>query len=281
MARLQLIFPLLFWALWRGTTGRDTWQPVGLWAGPAIYLFGLVAIVAAVFFAARRTMRRTTFDRPAAVPRFHRALFFARWMILLLHAFALWGLSYGDAVLRMVPDFGHQFESLPPFASIVPVVIAWAGLICAQFPLDRAVREQNALWAIELGEPVRLPPTRAAYVGHAIRSQVLFTLSPLVAIAFIRDGLALMLSQTRLIQPGDVDWVVTLVSVGAVFSLAPELLRRVLPTVPLPESPLRARLLGFVTRSEARRARDSALEHPPRHGQRRRHGRFAGRPITF
>ena len=242
MARLQLIFPLLFWAFWRGTSKHAEWQPVGPWAGLAIYLGGLVALVSVVFYAARLTMRRTTYDRPAAVPQFHRALFFARWMILLLHVFALWGLSYGSAVLRVVPDFDRQLDALPAFASIIPVLLAWTGLICAQYPLDRAVREQNALWAVEMGEPVRLPPTLPAYLVHGMRSQVLFTLTPLVAIAFVRDGLAFLAEQTGWISPANVDLVVTVISVAVVFTLAPELLRRVLPTEPLAPSPVRDRL---------------------------------------
>ncbi|MDB5325459.1 MAG: heat shock protein HtpX [Phycisphaerales bacterium] len=241
MARLQLIFPLLFWAIWRGTSDHADWQPVGPGIGLAIYLGGLAALVSVVFYAARLTMRRTSYDRPAAVPRFHRALFFARWMILLLHAFALWSLSYGEAVLR-VADGGSHLESLPAFISIIPVLLAWTGLIWAQYPLDRAVREQNALWAVEMGEPVRLPPTLLAYVAHGVRSQVLFTLTPLVAIAFVRDGLAYGADRSGWVSPANVDLVVTVISVAVVFSLSPELLRRVLPTEPLAPSAVRDRL---------------------------------------
>lgn len=241
MARLQLIFPLLFWAFWRGTSEHAEWQPVGPVVGTAIYLAGLITLVSLVFFAARLTMRRTTYDRPAAVPRFHRALFFARWMILLLHAFALWGLSYGVAILR-VADVPKPFESVPAFVSIIPILLAWAGLIWAQYPLDRAVREQNALWAVEMGEPVRLPPTLLSYLMHGLRSQVLFTLAPVLAIAFVRDGLFVVAGRTGWISPDNVDLVVTLIAVAVVFTLSPELLRRVLPTEPLAESPVRDRL---------------------------------------
>lgn len=242
MARLQLIFPILFWAIWRETASSEDAQLVGPGVGVILYLSALVLLVGFVHLVSWQTMRRTTYDRPIAVPRFHRTLFTARWMILALHAFALWSLSWGEAVLGLVSDHGGRFQSLPTFISILPVLAAWMGLIWAQYPLDRAVREQNALWALELGEPVRSPPTLRVYMGHAVRSQILFTLTPLMAIWVLRDGLHYLSRETGLLGSSGADLAVTGIAVAVVFTLAPELLRRVLPTEPLPPSPVRERL---------------------------------------
>ncbi|HEX8322400.1 MAG TPA: M48 family metallopeptidase [Tepidisphaeraceae bacterium] len=246
MARLQLIFPLLFWALWRGTDSSAQHWPVDPRVGTAAYFLSLVLILGLMSWTARRAMRRTSYAQVAAVPHFHRLAAYARWTVLALHGLALWGLGYGDVVLRVVPDFDHRCDSLPAFASILPVVLTWVGLIWAQYPLDRGVREQNALYAFELGEPVHAVPTRQAYLLHAVRSQILFTLAPLLSISFLRDGLAAVAPMMGWLRPAE--WVITFVAAGVVFALSPELLRRVLPTEPLPPSPLRERLTSLSSR---------------------------------
>lgn len=244
MARLQLIFPLLFWVLWQGTKDEAAPPVLSPGLGTSVYLGGLLGVVLLVAFQSAWAMRKTSLDRTTPVPRFHRTVFMARWFVLGWHATALWSLGYGDFVSKHAPSYGGAFKSLPAFSSILPVVTAWIGLLAAQFPLERGVREQNAMYAIEFGEPVRPVPTRVAYLTHAVRSQILFTLVPLLAIATTRDALSWAL-QALGVKAMQAETVATLCAAVGVFVLAPEILRRVLPTRSMPPSPARDRLEAF------------------------------------
>ena len=260
MARLQLIIPLLLWGIWSDSTRSFQTGRVASLDGTLAYVATVVGIVIGMALLARSTMRRATVDRAAAVPRFHRAAFSARWLVLGLHVAALWWMGYGDAVRMLSGNIGTRFPSVPAFLSLAPVVFAWVGLMAAQYPLDRAVREQNAVYAFEFGEPVRPVPTYSAYVLHGLRSQVLFTLAPLAALAVLRDGLLWALNTFTRLSDGTVLWVSTLGAATAVFILAPELLRRVLPTTSLPASPVRDRLIEL-SRTLRLGVRDVLLWH--------------------
>ncbi|MGC4032893.1 MAG: M48 family metallopeptidase [Tepidisphaeraceae bacterium] len=244
MARLQLIFPLLFWVLWLGTKDEAAAPLLSPGLGTCVYLGGLVGVVLLVAFQSAWAMRKTSLDRTTPVPRFHRTVFFARWFTLGWHATALWSLGFGDFVLQTVPTYHGHFKSAAAFSSILPVIGAWVGLLAAQYPLERGVREQNAMYAIEFGEPVRPVPTRLAYLMHAVRSQILFTLVPLFCIAVTRDSLAMALRALGF-EATQAETVSTLTAAVVVFVLAPEIIRRVLPTRSLPDSPARERLEAF------------------------------------
>ena len=245
MARLQLIIPLLLWGIWSAAD-----RPPGvLWATPVegtlAYLAAVLGVVAWMTLTARSTMRRTTFDRADAVPRFHRAAFIARWTVLGLHALALWCLGYGEAVAWLVGDVGLRFRSLPAVLSIVPVVLAWVGLMAAQYPLDRAVREQNTVYAFEFGEPVHAVPPLGAYLLHGIRSQVLFTLVPTALLAILRDVIAATLASVPQMSASASESIATFTALIVVVVFSPELIRRILPTTPLPPSDVRDKLIGL------------------------------------
>lgn len=245
MARLQLIIPLLLWGIWHPSDSTPELQWASPVEGTLAYFAAVLAVVAWATFKARLTMRRTTVERADAVPRFHRAAFVARWTLIFLHGVALWYLGYGEAVMALAGPAGRRFPSLPAALSILPVVSAWIGLMAAQYPLDRAVREQNAVYAFEFGEPVHPVPSKAAYVLHGVRSQVLFTLVPLVVLAVLRDCIAWGAISLFSLTADTAEWLSTFGALILVVVLSPELLRRVLPTTPLPPSAVRDRLLGL------------------------------------
>ncbi|MGN6507059.1 MAG: M48 family metallopeptidase [Tepidisphaeraceae bacterium] len=240
MARLQLIFPLLFWVVW-ASSGDLCHAFTPAW-GTAVYFLLLAGVVGLVGLWSRRVMRRTTINVTAAIPRFHQGVFIARWALLGLHLVALFTLGFGDAVLSVVPSFAMRLDSVAAFASMLPVVVAWIGLLWMQYPLDRAIREQNALYAFEFGEPVHPVPTLWQYVATNTRQQILFTLAPLLVVALVRDALHTLADLLHLGASEQVDLLISLLSVAAVFVISPEILRRVLPTEALPASALRSKL---------------------------------------
>ena len=104
------------------------------------------------------------------------------------------------------------------------------------------MREQNALYAFEFGEPVYPIPTFRQQILAAFRLQILFTLLPVLLIGLIRDVAYVVLQHFGRSGSGLLDLLLTLGAMALIFILSPELLRRVLPTHRLPVSELRDRL---------------------------------------
>ena len=183
---------------------------------------------------------------------------------------------------------------------VAPALLAWIGLWWAYFPADQALRQQGLAENLIDGLPVHQPPGLWAYLGLNFRLQVLFTLAPLVMIVGLRDvGTALAFPEPPRAVDGigsaadhgegedargnrgpangkvarrsaEIDrydaqrdrteGAIWFGAIGLVYLFAPELLRRILPTSPLREGPLRRRLESLCRRS-GMRYRDILVWH--------------------
>src|SRR5208282_5508295 len=85
-------------------------------------------------------------------------------------------------------------------------------------------------------------------LGAKFRAEILFTAAPIMILLILRDifwvGLHPLLTRWVwfAIHPSAVDAAASAPAAVGILCLAPEILRRVLPTEPLPDSPLRRRL---------------------------------------
>jgi STE24 endopeptidase len=124
----------------------------------------------------------------------------------------------------------------------------------SRFPADRALREQSLLTYLENDLPVHSAPKFWDYFRSNVRLQVLFTLVPVALILGVRDmaTFALWKVHPTAGATATIDAIVSLGSAMLVLLLAPEILRRVLHTQPLPPSPLRDRLEALCKRSKLR-----------------------------
>lgn len=260
MARLQLLIPLMLWLTWLG--GPREVRELGVvepLLGVPIFLLSLAAIVLFARRRARRTMELTNSGTGDELSRYHATLFALRWLLLTLHGGALFFLGWGDAIAAVSGPMIQQVATVPAMVAILPVMLAWVGLAWAQFPLDRAVRERNILWAFDTDQPLRPVPTMGAHLANTVRTHVLVTILPVAAVMILRDALHFALIQTSLSEQA-VGVITTLVPISVVVLLAPELLRRIFPTESLPPSPLRDRLEQLCRRLRLR-YRDILLWH--------------------
>src|SRR5205823_2048878 len=87
-----------------------------------------------------------------------------------------------------------------------------------------------------------------------LRLQILFTLIPIVLILFLRDLIYTALVQTGAIAPRSqvAEPIILMCSSISVFVVAPAILKHVLRTQPLPDSPLRNKLEEMCRRSRLR-----------------------------
>jgi STE24 endopeptidase len=147
-----------------------------------------------------------------------------------------------------------------------PCFAAWMGLWWAQFPAERALREQNLLVLIEEELPIHAPPDLRAYFVANLRLQLLFTVVPVLLIILLHDIAAVGVwaytrMDPRIVQgriATDMELFIQFLSIALVVFFAPEVLRRVLHTQPLPDSPLRRRL-ELLCRRAGLRYRDILL----------------------
>ncbi len=250
MSRLLVLVPTILWFLWLDMAeparenARSAVEPERL----LLFLGGMLLAVVVAAYAAFRSARRDSMRRmgpsrtstvltalhrlalPAAMTWFGVGLFFLGW---------------GDAVAALVeparPDVpplrlpGLLLATLPAYAS-------WALLLAAEYPAVRQRRESRLLVDIDQGRPIYPPPPVLRYWTLALRQRLLFALVPLLVLMLVRDLAMLGAWAAGVTITGTLELWLFVASALVVISLSPEMVRRLLPTRPLPRGALRDRL---------------------------------------
>jgi STE24 endopeptidase len=137
-----------------------------------------------------------------------------------------------------------QIETPATLIATLPAFLGWLALYWSNFPADRALREQNLYYQLDADLPAHPAPGLWRYLVGQLRTQMLFTIVPVLLILAVRDIAAIGLRAAGYVPKSgsdSEDFILLLASV-VVFIIAPEILRHVLHTQPLPDSPLRRRL---------------------------------------
>ncbi len=290
---------------------------LGRGLGVALFLGLYPLLVLTLRFGSIRVARRVAapnFDR--RVRRFNLTMFLARMAIPAWLGVGVFVLGWGGTVRALVEGSGiGRFDTfrLPGILlGTLPSMVAWMGLWWAQFPTERALREQSLLADLDAELPLHAPPSFRGYFISNLRLQLLFTIVPILLMVVVRDAVrvaaleVLPTAARHWIDPrgadaaenrpdainstgastgprdaaaderstmdrssddkaadeeiDQADMILWVISAGLVFMIAPEVLRRVLQTSPLPDSPLRRRLEALCRRS-GMRYRDILLWH--------------------
>ena len=219
--------------------------------GVGAFLGGYLLLVLAVRLWSLRFIRRVArqnLDR--RLRTFGRMLLTLRFIVPAWFAVGLFVLGWGEFVHRLA-DHWKPFQVPGVLLGTLPAFAAWAALWWSHYPADRCLREQGLLDDLEADLPVHAPPSFRAYFFSNLRLQLLFTAVPVLAIILMRDVLSFGVAAWRGPAAGKsdaVDFATMLLSTALVFVFAPEILRRVLHTQPLPDSPLRRRLEALCRR---------------------------------
>lgn len=273
MSRLLLVFICLTWIV-----GVGAGEPTGHSAAagrlaPALpltislFLLTFVMILAAVGSWSRWIAYRISarnFSRSAN--RLHWIMLLSRLLVVAWFAAGVFAFGWPAFVLDQLHLAWFDIARLPALVvGIAPPMLTWVGLWWAQFPADQALRQQGLVEHLHEGLPIHQPPSLATYLATNIRLQLLFTVVPILLMGAMHDGATWILlphsdtqatstdiqtydaSQKRLSDTQE--GIVVFLSAGLVFVLGPELLRRILKTSPIPESPLRRRLEALCRRS--------------------------------
>jgi STE24 endopeptidase len=239
-----LIF--LIWLAW-STQGNPLRTPQ---TGNLALFFGLFAFMILMLGAWSRLLaarvRRVHLDN--AVGYFNRVAFCARFFVPIWFGLGTFMLGWGEMVQILLGPIGRWPVEFPgALIGTLPALGAWAGLWWAQYPADQAIREQSLLVRLDNNLTLFRPPTLRAYLLQNLRLQILFTGIPILLILLLRDAVIVTLWRGFDVNVwrSAVEGGVTLGSAIVVFVLVPQLLVRILPTEPLPDSPLRSRMLAM------------------------------------
>jgi STE24 endopeptidase len=252
VSRIMLLVVIVIW-MCRSAAPRWVF-PLDSFNGAMLFVGGLLLVVLFLGLWSRTVafhLHGNNLHR--SLRRFHNSILVARVLIPVWFAVAVFVLGWGQVVDSMLGPLSRWPVELPGMLiGTFPAFAAWMALWWAQFPADRALREQTQLVAFNEDLPVHLPTGFGSYFLSHLRLQLLFTVVPVALILLVHDlaavglleigGLDLRRATTGGSSERNAELVIQLVSIGLVVLFAPEVLRRVLQTQPLAPSPLRYRL---------------------------------------
>jgi Zn-dependent protease with chaperone function len=234
----------------RDQLGRSAWD-----VHPDRAFLGMVVAMAAVWVIAHlrimllgRTLDRTGSHRE--ILRAERTLAASRVAITAAHVA---GVTLG--ALAAVRARTGRLIVLDELLTTAPLLLFFVLGWWSIYPLERRLREAVLLRRLEDGRPLHPPPTRAAFVGYAVRHQMLLILVPLLCILAWHEGVESLSLRVgwphrswngRLSETGGV--ILTLIQLSGVvvvFALMPLLLRHIWDTVRLGPGELREGLLAL------------------------------------
>ena len=241
MARLSIIIIFVIWLSWVPTGEPEARVSVR----DILYVFGGLALgILSVAIYSRimaRRLKSATLYRDML--RFNRVLRIARLAIPVWFAILVFLCDFPLFVQSLlVPLRGVGMESPGFLLGTLPPFLAMIALWWATHPADCALREQNLLYQLSLNLPVRRSPTMGQYLVANVRMQLLFMYTPVLLILVLRDLFLLGAVRSGFALGEGSNLIISLLAMLPVMLLSPVLLVRILPTMRLPDSPLRLRL---------------------------------------
>jgi STE24 endopeptidase len=246
----------VIWLAWKPGSSYPT--SLGTRAGLALFLGVYALLVLGTGLWSRLLTDRLSspgFNR--GLSRLNRIMFVARLFVPLWFIVGMFVLGWADFVNSILnrPGLDWTQTTVGVVLGTLPALVAWAGLWWSQFPAEIALRELSISSYLQDDLPVHKPPTFSGYFGANIRLQLLFLVVPVVLIALLHDSIRLLATVavgSRWDFNSADNPFTWLLAAGMVFFFAPEVLRRVLYTEPLPQSSLRRRLESLCHRTGVR-----------------------------
>jgi STE24 endopeptidase len=256
---MSRFLPLVILVIWLSSPSEPPMGGLPPAAGCAIFLGVYLAMVLVLAAWSRRVAGLSHYDHiQRRVRTFHSVIYASRMLIPAWLAVGIFVLGWREQVFSLIDktplgklaiDFpGLLLGCLPPF-------VTWMALWWAQFPADRALREQNILIQLDQSLPFQTPPSFRDYFFVNLRLQLLFTIAPALLLLFLHDALSLILPPifhhigVLADQEDLIEAAITLPSFLIFLVFSPEILRRVLHTESMPDCPLRRKLTAMARRN--------------------------------
>jgi STE24 endopeptidase len=255
---MSRFLPLLIFVIWM--SGLPTPALFGLDPLPALGIFlgcylGLISLLG---FWSRHVARSAHYTHvQRRLRRFNLVIYGSRIFIPVWLGVGIFVLGWKNIVIGLLdktPLHNLPVELPGLIAGCLPSLLAWMGLWWAQFPADRALREQNILIQLNENLPLQSPPSFRTYFIVNLRLQLLFTIAPALILLTVHDVLSLTLplvfNHISFLAHREemAESLVTLPALLVFLIFSPEILRRVLHSESLPDCALRRRLVEIAGR---------------------------------
>jgi STE24 endopeptidase len=259
---MSRFLPLIIFVIWVSSPTLPSVDGIGPWVGCATFIGFYVAVVAVLALWSRHVAHAAHFSSiQRRLRRFNAVIYASRILIpawLAAGVYLLgWKALVADGFARYF-QLGLRIETPGLLIGCLPSFLTWMGLWWAQFPADRALREQNILIQLNEGLPMQPPPSFWTYFGVNLRLQLLFSLAPAIILLALHDVLTLALPPVFHRIPFLNGWedageaMIALPMLAVLMIVSPEILRRVLHTEPLADCPLRRRMTEIAERHGVR-----------------------------
>ncbi len=254
MSRLLILLIFAVWML-PPLGGERPLMSIG-WSVATVFS-GYLTLVMIVRTWSRRLARDIGRRSQKSLDRFNWMLMSARflvpaWLLFNLYGGPGWKYIVQHALRSIsLPDaHGLPAIELPScFLGILPSLLTWVALWWAAYPAERALREQSLLNSLDSDLPLHAPPPLGKYLLAQVRQSLLFILVPVLMVLMVHDALSGALRFTGRWSE-EIDQPLQIAGALMVYLFAPVLLRRILNTRPLPDSPLRRRLEAICRRAK-------------------------------
>jgi STE24 endopeptidase len=255
---MSRFLPLIILAIWLSTQQFEVAGGLSPVVGSAIFVGFYAVMVAVLGVWSRHVARAAHFnDVQNRLRIFNLVIYGSRIAIPVWLGAGIFWLGWKDAINGML---GHTALGRLPLdgpgllLGCLPSFLTWIGIWWAQFPADRTLREQNILIQLNENLPVQTPPSFRTFFLVNLRLQLLFTLAPAIVLVLVHDSLLLMCHAIPALAGREdmVDALVTVPAVGSLIIFGPEILRRVLRTEPMPDCPLKRKLVEIAQRHRVR-----------------------------
>src|SRR5438128_5523658 len=238
MSRVILLLIMAVWLMGAEELQHNQLPP----RGSMILLFAgyLVIVVTVAVWSALLARRATQSNFRRLFRRFNHGLLIMRWLIPAWMAVdVIRGGAWTEWVLA---KFGTRIELPAMIVGIAPAMLTWMALWWAEYPAERAMREQNVLDELMHGMPVHEAPRLGRMLIVSLRQQLLPMVLPILLITLFRDLVGL-----THFTPSWND-LMMIPAALVVYLLSPFLLIWLFNARPLEPSPLRQRLEAICQR---------------------------------
>jgi STE24 endopeptidase len=241
---------LIVYGIWLYAPDIPPAGRIGYGAGAGALVGGYIILIFAMSVWSRMLRRVPIVDLQRLMGRINWISLTARAMVPAWFAAGVFAFGWKQLVDSWLTQvhLGDGLYTPGLLLGSLPAVAALMGLIWAQFPAEQSMREQSLLVQLNEDLPFCAPPTFRTYFNAKFRLGILFTAAPVLVLLVLRDIIWLAIHPILAhwdwfaTHPSAVDAIASAPATLAILILAPEILRRVLQTEPMPDSPLRRRL---------------------------------------
>ena len=208
------------------------WMMLAVWGGMALVLF-------CAWGWSRRLLRGMSQSNPLkSLSKAESIMRFTQWIAVFVLAVATFGFGWVELIRSGMGDL----LMLDEVVALLPVFLVFVVTWWIFHPFEVRVREGRLIRDLDEGVPISIPPSRKAWVGLQVRTQLLILLLPILLIGSAADLGATLSLMAISDTPMWMERTAAFIAAVPMICLAPWVVVRMMDAVPLPSGEVRTAL---------------------------------------